>query len=176
MNLPIVPRRAFLTSGVGHHIHKLMSFELALRDAGISSFNLVRVSSIWPPGCRLVTQDTGLRDLKPGQVVFTVLAERASNEPGQQVSAAVGLAVPEDASEAPHHGYLAEVDACSVPAGECGEHAEALAAEMLFTLMDVKVADMKTLYRVASAQVEQPNDAGSLEWCTVVSAMVFCSY
>ena len=43
----------FLTKGVGRHSEKLTSFELALRDARIAEYNLVRVSSIFPPGCRL---------------------------------------------------------------------------------------------------------------------------
>ena len=37
-----VPRKVFFTKGVGKHRTRLQSFELALRDAGIEVFNLVR--------------------------------------------------------------------------------------------------------------------------------------
>src|SRR5262249_20061590 len=41
-----VPKQLFFTKGVGTHREKLTSFELALRDAQIACYNLVRVSSI----------------------------------------------------------------------------------------------------------------------------------
>ncbi|MFQ5778406.1 MAG: pyruvoyl-dependent arginine decarboxylase, partial [Terriglobia bacterium] len=41
-----VPKKIFLTKGVGKHRERLSSFELALRSAGIAACNLVRVSSI----------------------------------------------------------------------------------------------------------------------------------
>ena len=55
-----IPSIMFLTKGVGRHREQLTSFELALRDAGIASFNLVSVSSIFPPNCRLVSKQKGL--------------------------------------------------------------------------------------------------------------------
>ncbi len=45
-----IPSKNFLTHGVGRHREKLSSFEMALQDCGIAQFNLVRVSSIYPPG------------------------------------------------------------------------------------------------------------------------------
>ena len=50
----LVPKEMFFTKGVGKHREKLTSFELALRSAGIAACNLVRVSSIFPPGCRIM--------------------------------------------------------------------------------------------------------------------------
>ncbi|MGL4650321.1 MAG: pyruvoyl-dependent arginine decarboxylase, partial [Caldilineaceae bacterium] len=49
----LIPRKLFLTRGVGVHKEKLTSFEMALREAGIAHFNLVRVSSIFPPNCKI---------------------------------------------------------------------------------------------------------------------------
>jgi len=49
-----VPSKCFFTKGVGIHKDKLASFELALRQAGIEKYNLVHVSSIFPPNCRLI--------------------------------------------------------------------------------------------------------------------------
>src|SRR5437763_5674501 len=65
-----VPTKAFLTKGVGRHREKLTSFEMALRDAHLANFNLVRVSSIFPPHCELVDREEGLSMMQPGQVVF----------------------------------------------------------------------------------------------------------
>ena len=55
-----IPKGTFLTKGVGRHREKLTSFELALRSAGIAEFNLVRVKSIFPPNCKLLSQQEGL--------------------------------------------------------------------------------------------------------------------
>src|SRR5216117_384799 len=100
-----IPTKAFLTKGVGRHKEKLTSFEMALRDAHLANFNLVRVSSIFPPHCELVDREEGLSMLKPGQVLFTVVAESATNEPSRLVAASIGLALPADPS---HHGYISE--------------------------------------------------------------------
>ena len=55
-----VPRKIFFTKGVGTHKEELHSFELALRDAGIEKCNLVQVSSILPPGCKVISKAKGL--------------------------------------------------------------------------------------------------------------------
>ena len=54
-----VPTKVFFTKGVGTHKEKLQSFEKALRDAQIEKYNLVRVSSIFPPHCKVVTRAKG---------------------------------------------------------------------------------------------------------------------
>ncbi len=65
----MVPKRIFLTKGVGKHKERLTSFELGLRDAGIAAQNLVRVSSIFPPNCKLIPRSQGLKYLHAGEVV-----------------------------------------------------------------------------------------------------------
>ncbi len=55
-----IPEKIFLTKGVGTHKERLASFELALRDAGIASCNLVYVSSILPPNCTVLSKNEGL--------------------------------------------------------------------------------------------------------------------
>ena len=76
-----VPRELFFTKGVGKHREKLTSFELALRSAGIAACNLVRVSSIFPPGCKIWSRKEGVRRLQPGQVTFVVMSETATVSP-----------------------------------------------------------------------------------------------
>ena len=72
--MPFVAKEMFLTRGVGRHREKLASFELALRDANIAEFNIVRVSSIFPPHCKMVSRNEGVKKLHAGQVLFTVVA------------------------------------------------------------------------------------------------------
>ena len=60
----MVPKKIFFTKGVGTHKEKLASFELALRDAGIAACNLILVSSILPPGCKKVSKEYGVYELK----------------------------------------------------------------------------------------------------------------
>ena len=72
-----IPKIMFFTKGRGTHKDYLTSFELALRDASISDLNLVSVSSIKPPQCKIVNKEEGRKYLKPGQIVFTVMARSA---------------------------------------------------------------------------------------------------
>ena len=91
-----VPRKLFFTKGVGIHKEELRSFELALRDAGIEKCNLVTVSSILPPRCKIVSRAQGQRELVPGGITFCVLAKCASNEPRRLIAASIGCGIPSD--------------------------------------------------------------------------------
>ena len=90
----MIPRKFFLTKGVGVHKDQLSSFEAALRDAGLAPYNLVSVSSILPPGCKKITWQKGLNLLKPGEIVFLVLARNGTNEPNRLIAASIGCAIP----------------------------------------------------------------------------------
>jgi len=103
--MAFVAKKIFLTKGTGKHRERLSSFELALRNAGIAACNIVRVSSIFPPYCRLISRTEGLKHLKPGQVAFTVISENQTREPHRLIAAGVGLALPGDKSM---FGYLSE--------------------------------------------------------------------
>ena len=105
MGRDMVPKKIFFTKGVGKHKERLSSFELALRDAGIAAQNLVRVSSIFPPQCKLVPRSQGLKYLSPGEVVFAVVAENSTREPHRLLAASIGVAIPADRNT---YGYLSE--------------------------------------------------------------------
>ena len=105
MGKDMVPKKIFFTKGVGKHRERLTSFELALRDAGIAAQNLVRVSSIFPPQCKLVPRSQGLKYLSPGEVVFAVVAENSTREPHRLLAASIGVAIPADRNT---YGYLSE--------------------------------------------------------------------
>ena len=133
--LGFVPSELFFTKGVGTHREKLTSFELALRSAGIAACNVVRVSSIFPPGCRILPRGEGIERLKPGQVTFVVMSEAATREPHRLIAATVGVAIPRDPSL---YGYLSEHHSFGEDEETAGDYAEDLAAEMLATTLGLK--------------------------------------
>src|SRR5438093_869903 len=137
-----VPTKAFLSKGVGRHKEKLTSFEMATRDAHLANFNLVRVSSIFPPQCELVDREEGLSMMKPGQVVFAVIAESSTNEPSRLVAASIGVAMPADAS---HHGYISEHHSYGQNEITSGEYAEDLAASILVLSIAMVLGDVAVM-------------------------------
>ena len=128
-----LPKEMFFTTGIGHHKDKLTSFELALRDAGIAQFNIVRVSSIFPPHCKIISKEQGLAKLQDGQILFTVLSDIATNESGRMIAAAIGAAIPMNNSL---HGYLSEYHDYGKTEEEAGDYAEDIAAYMLATILE----------------------------------------
>lgn len=131
----LVPRKMFLTRGVGVHKEKLTSFEMALREAGIAHFNIVRVSSIFPPRCKIIPKSEGLQLLQPGEIVFAVLAEMSTNEPGRRIAASIGVARPADEEK---YGYLSEHHTFGQTETEAGDYSEDLAATMLATTLGIQ--------------------------------------
>ena len=178
-----VPAKAFLTKGVGRHKEKLTSFELALREAHIAQYNLVRVSSIFPPNCQLVSWEQGLKSLMPGQVVFAVIAEAATNEPSRLAASSLGLAIPADPN---HHGYISEHHTFGQRQQSAGDYAEDLAASMLATVLGVPFDpnqawdERKQQWLLSGEIVKTTNISCTAEaqddgrWVTTVSALVFC--
>lgn len=179
---PLVPKYAFFTHGKGVSKEKLSSFEMALRSAGISQFNLVRVSSIFPPRCQLVKPEEGLRVLQAGQVVFCVMVDSATDEPNRLISAAVGMARPRDGNQ---FGYLSEHHSFGMTAKKAGDYAEDLAATMLATVLGIEFDaalnydERKEVYRMSGKIVESRSVVQSAEghkdglWTTVVAACLF---
>lgn len=177
----LIPRKMFFTSGIGIHKHKLTSFEMALRDAGIAQFNLVRVSSIFPPNCQVIPKEEGLQLLQAGEVVFVVLAEMSTNEPGRRIAAAVGMARPADPNK---YGYLSEHHAFGQTEQEAADYAEDLAATMLATTLgipfdpDKDYNERKEQYLMGGEIVESTSivkAATAAEggvWTTVIAAAV----
>ncbi|MCU0287884.1 MAG: arginine decarboxylase, pyruvoyl-dependent, partial [Acidobacteria bacterium] len=123
-----LPRFIFFVKGKGTHPVELISFNLALRDAGIENYNLVPVSSICPPGCRIISPIEGIKLLSPGEIVFCVLARQQTNIPGQTFGAAIGAAIPPGNQ---HCGYIGEYCTNDKEEGEMGEIVQRTAAQML---------------------------------------------
>ena len=132
--LSAVPSRIFFTKGVGTHRDQLRSFELALRDAGIERLNLVHVSSIFPPHCKIIPKDEGVKLIAPGSIAFCVMARQASNERARLIAASIGCAIPADKNQ---YGYLSEHHAYGETDEFAGDFAEDMAASMLASTLGV---------------------------------------
>ena len=179
--IELVPKALFFTKGAGKHREKLTSFELALRSAGIAACNLVRLSSIFPPGCKILSKTAGIRRLKPGQVTFVVMSETATREAHRLIAATIGVAIPRDRKL---FGYLSEHHSFGENEETAGDYAEELAAEMLATTLgldfdpDESWDEKKEVYRLSNQIVRTQNvtqtavgDKSGL-WTTVIAAAV----
>ena len=177
----MVPKEIFFTKGVGVHKDKLASFELALRCAGIEKSNLVYVSSIFPPGCKAISKEEGLKKINPGQIVFCVMARAETNEPNRLISSAIGLALPADSS---NYGYLSEHHTFGETAKKCGEYAEDLAATMLATTEGIEFnpdtawQEREQVYKASGKIFKTQNIVQSAEgnkdglWTTTIAVAV----
>jgi arginine decarboxylase len=177
-----VPKMMFLTKGKGTHKDYLTSFELALRDADIADLNLVSVSSIKPPQCKIISRQEGRKYLRPGQIVFTILARSSTNEPNRLIAASIGLARPADDNT--QHGYLSEHHSTGETAQKAGDYAEDMAMEMLATTLglpndptltwDQREEQWKLSEKIYKTQNITQSAEGNKDglWTTVISAAI----
>ncbi|MFH0731841.1 MAG: arginine decarboxylase, pyruvoyl-dependent [Candidatus Omnitrophota bacterium] len=178
----MIPSKIFLTKGLGVHKDKLASFEAALRSAGIHRCNLVCVSSIFPPNCKTISREEGLKLLRPGEITYIVLSKNETCEPNRLISAAIGFAKTSDPNL---YGYISEHHAYGEVAKKSGEYAEDLAATMLATTLGVQFNpdtawDERKQEYIASGYITRTtNICQSTEgnkdglWTTVLAAAVF---
>jgi arginine decarboxylase len=177
----MTPKRIFLTKGVGRHRDRLSSFEAALRDARIAAFNIVRVSSIFPPGAKMVSKTRGLQYLAPGEIMYCVMSQNDTNEPHRLVGASIGVAMPKERNQ---YGYLSEYHSFGETDEKAGDYAEDLAAQMLATTLGVEFDpnisydERKAIWKISNKIVRTLNitqtaigDKRGL-WTTVIAAAV----
>ncbi len=178
----MVPTHMFLTRGVGTHREKLASFEEALRGAGVAYCNLVSVSSILPPNCKILSRKRGEILLNPGEITYCVMARNETNERNRLISSSIGVAVPQGRDKA--YGYLSEHHAYGETDEEAGEYTEDLAAQMLATTLgiafDPNVAwkEREQVFKmggdiVRTQNITQSAIGKSSVWTTVVALAVF---
>ncbi len=178
----MIADKIFLTKGVGVHKEQLASFEIALRDAGIAPFNLVYVSSIYPPNCKYISREDGLNHLKPGEIIYCVMSKNATNEPNRLVAASVGLAIPADSNS---YGYISEHHVFGETDEKAGEYAEDLAASMLASTLGIEFNpnqawdEREQIFKMSGKIVKTTNITQSAQgnknglWTTVIAAVVF---
>ena len=176
-----VASKIFFTKGTGIHKDKLASFELALRNAGIEKCNLVYVSSILPPNCKVLAKEDGVKLLTAGQIIFCVMARNETNEPNRLVSASIGVAIPKDENQ---YGYLSEHHAFGETAKRTGEYSEDLAATMLATTLGIDFdadkawEEREQIYKASGHIIKTTHCCQSAEgnkdglWTTVIAAAV----
>jgi arginine decarboxylase len=167
---------------VGRHRERLTSFELALRDAGIASFNLVSVSSIFPPNCQLAPKSKGLSMLEHGEIVYCVLTRSETNAPNRLIAASLGVAIPTDPNR---YGYLSEHHSFGENSKQVSEYAEDLAASMLSSTLGIEIDldkawdERKEHWKIAghivkTTSITQTATGKRNMWTSVVAAAVFC--
>lgn len=112
-----VPGKFTLVAGHGEGDTLLNAFDAALLDAGVGNLNLLRVSSILPPGAVYHAQLV----IPPGALVPAAYGYLTSGEPGRVIAAAIGVGFSPDT-----YGVIMEFE------GFCTkEEAEARVAAMV---------------------------------------------
>lgn len=86
--LPL-PKRYFVTAASSEGNTSLTAFDGALLNARVGNTNLLRVSSILPPGC---TYDPDL-EIPSGSLLPIAYGSITSSEPGAIISAAVAVGI-----------------------------------------------------------------------------------
>ena len=176
----MVPKKIFFTKGVGRHKEKLASFEAALRDANIEKFNLVYVSSIFPPNSKIINKEEGLKLMHPGEIVYCVMARTETNEHNRLIVSSIGVAIPKEGDQ---YGYLSEHHGYGETDEKAGDYAEDLAASMLATTLGIEFDPEKSWdereqeYKASGKIFRTKNVTQSAEgkdgmWTTVLAAAV----
>ncbi|HLJ62004.1 MAG TPA: arginine decarboxylase, pyruvoyl-dependent [bacterium] len=93
------PKAISLVAGHGEGGTELNAFDRALMDAGAADLNFLRVTSILPPGARVIE----LPPYPPGLLMPAVYARIVSTRAGDRISAAIGVGVSRDS-----HGVIME--------------------------------------------------------------------
>lgn len=86
------PTKFTLCAGSAEGPTRLNAFDNALLAAGIGNLNLLRVSSVLPPGCR----EVGKLSIPPGSLTPTAYGTITSSTPGERIAAAVAVGFTEN--------------------------------------------------------------------------------
>ncbi|MGI6307612.1 MAG: pyruvoyl-dependent arginine decarboxylase [Dethiobacteria bacterium] len=84
----VKPERFIIMATTAEANHALTAFDVALLKAGLGNVNLVRLSSILPPGCK--EEENGIK-FPPGSFVPTAYGATSSEKKGELIAAAVGI-------------------------------------------------------------------------------------
>jgi arginine decarboxylase len=83
------PTKFALVSGVSEGSSKLNAFDHALLNAGVGNCNLLKVSSILPPGAKQVAD----LHIPAGSLVPIAYGSLCLDSPGELIAAAVGVGI-----------------------------------------------------------------------------------
>jgi arginine decarboxylase len=167
----MIPTKIFFTRGIGHGDEKILSFENALRDAQISCYNLVKVSSILPANCEEITVQEGIKLLSAGQIVYTVLSRKTiknnANNQAENMFASIGIAKPINETL---YGYLSEFSGENESLRFVKTESCKLAKKLLFNSRDNGNIECETREFTAYTMIESNSDK---IYSTCVAAAVF---
>ncbi len=93
------PKAVSLVAGRGEGGTEVNAFDRALKDAGVADLNFLRVTSILPPGTRVIE----LPPYPPGILMPAVYARIVSTRPGDRITAAIGVGICRES-----HGVIME--------------------------------------------------------------------
>lgn len=147
------PTKYALVAGKGDGKTALTAFDAALLDAGAGNLNLLRVSSILPPGCEQKPE----LGIPPGSLTPVAYGTINSDRHGQTIAAAIGVGISEDT-----YGVIMEFE------GYCTkEEAEETVAAMVcegFANRDLPLIDLKV--KAVEHQVDEVGSvfAAALLW------------
>jgi len=132
------PTRFYLTAGAAEGYTPLNAFDAALLAAKVGDVNLVKLSSILPPSCRIVEPWA----LEPGSLTPVAYASITSHLPGETVAAAVACGVPVDPTLP---GVIMEYSARGSAQG-----AEEIVREMARQAFEVRGRELKEILSIST--------------------------
>ncbi len=134
-----------VASGVGSGPTKLAAFDAALNAAGIANFNLLPLSSVIPPGAKIVEHNDKIDEIQGewGDRLYVVKAEYRTSTPGVEAWAGIGWVV----DDATGRGLFVEHE------GENREQVERQIEQSLEALMKTRQIDWGQVYLRAAGIV-----------------------
>jgi arginine decarboxylase len=132
-----LPQRFFLTCGAADATTELNAFDAALLRAGVGDTNLVKLSSILPPGAR----ETNPYELPKGSFVPVAYGDRTSTQSGTVISAAIAVGIPEDPTAA---GLIMECSRIG-DASPCEEAVRRMVQEGMEVIRGSRIRDIKSV-------------------------------
>lgn len=131
------PKKFFVTAGSAAGENNLNAFDNALLKARIGNLNLLKVSSILPPGVQYCPE----MEIPPGSLVPTAYGCIISDVPGEIISAAVGVGFSQDT-----FGVIMELS------GKCSkDYAEETIKQMLENAFNARGMELVGV-KIASAE------------------------
>lgn len=145
--MPVDYSHFTLSTGVGHSQNQINAFDRALISAGISDYNLIKISSILPPNC---SQEASII-LNKGSLLPTAYTYIHTNDVGMQIAASVAVGIPADCNDIgviiKYCGYASK------------KEAESFARSSATQAMNDRKINIKTIVSVATeCIVETPED------------------
>ncbi len=127
-----IPKYFSLVTGKAEGNTKLTAFDNALLSANVGDYNIVKISSIIPPGCVFISDFK----IDSGSIVYCAYGFIICDLPGEIISSAVAVVVPNDYAIEP--GLIMEYSSrCIKNASE--EKVKSMAIEgMTYRKKDIK--------------------------------------